>query len=122
MAQLLIHDKGISVKLTPAEKFWSLKNDFEIPVTAIRGAQVIDGKAVTMFSNLAWAIRMGTALPFVYYAGRFLRPGGVDFLVVRPGKPSVQLNLTGKPYVRVILTLENAEKVAEEINSALAAC
>ncbi len=122
MAKLVVHERGINVKLSPAEKFWSLKGDFEIPVTSIRGAQVIDGKAVTMFADLAWAFRVGTALPFVYYAGRFFRPGGKDFIVVRPGKPSVQLNLNGKPYVRVILTVDNAEMVAEEINSALAAC
>jgi hypothetical protein len=104
------------------ENFWSLKRDFEIPVTSIKGAEVIDGRAVTMFSDLAWAIRVGTALPFVYYAGRFFRPGGKDFIIVRPGKPSLQLNLNGKPYIRVILTVENPEKLAEEINSALAAC
>lgn len=122
MAKVTVHSKGISVKLTPMENFWSLKRDFEIPVTSIKGAEVIDGRAVTMFSDLGWAIRVGTALPFVYYAGRFYRPGGKDFIVVRPGKPSLQLNLTGKPYIRVILTVENPEKLAEEINSALAAC
>jgi hypothetical protein len=122
MAKVIVHSKGISVKLTPMENFWSLKRDFEIPVTSIKGAEVIDGKAVTMFADLAWAIRVGTALPFVYYAGRFYRPGGKDFIVVRPGKPSLQLNLNGKPYIRVILTVENPEKLAEEINSALAAC
>ena len=122
MAKVVITNRGVSVKLTPAEKFWSLKRDFEIPVTSIKGAEVIDGKAVTMFADLAWAIRVGTALPFVYYAGRFYRPGGKDFIVVRPGRPSLQLNLNGKPYIRVILTVENPEKLAEEINSALAAC
>ena len=122
MAKVEITNRGVGVKLTPAEKFWSLKRDFEIPVTSIKGAEVIDGRAVTMFADLAWAIRVGTALPFVYYAGRFYRPGGKDFIVVRPGKPSLQLNLNGKPYIRVILTVENPEKLAEEINSALAAC
>jgi hypothetical protein len=122
MAKVIVHSTGISVKLTPMENFWSLKRDFEIPVTSIKGAEVIDGRAVTMFSDLAWAIRVGTALPFVYYAGRFFRPGGKDLIIVRPGKPSLQLNLNGKPYIRVILTVENPEKLAEEINSALAAC
>jgi hypothetical protein len=122
MAKVLITNRGVSVKLTPAENFWSLKRDFDIPVTSIKGAEVIDGKAVTMFADLAWALRVGTALPFVLYAGRFFRPGGKDFIVVRPGKPSLQLNLNGKPYIRVILTVENPEKLAEEINSALAAC
>lgn len=122
MAKVIVHSKGISVKLTPMENFWSLKRDFDIPVTSIKGAEVIDGKAVTMFADLAWALRVGTALPFVLYAGRFFRPGGKDFIVVRPGKPSLQLNLNGKPYIRVILTVENPEKLAEEINSALAAC
>ena len=122
MAKVSITNRGVSVKLTFAEKIWALKRDFEIPVTSIKGAEVIDGKAVTMFSSLAWALRVGTALPFVYYAGRFFRPGGKDFLIVRPGKPTLQLNLNGKPYIRVILTVENPEKLAEEINSALAAC
>ena len=122
MAKVTVTNRGVSVSLGFWEQVLSVKRDFEIPVTSIKGAEVIDGRAVTMFSDLAWAIRVGTALPFVYYAGRFFRPGGKDFIIVRPGKPSLQLNLNGKPYIRVILTVENPEKLAEEINSALAAC
>lgn len=120
MALVQIGEKGITVKLTPAEKFWSISGDLEIPVTSIRGAEVTQGQK--MFAGLTWAIRVGTALPFVYYAGRFYRPGGKDFLLVRPGKPTLQLNLSGKPYKRVMISMPNAEKVAEEVNSALAAC
>jgi hypothetical protein len=122
MAHVVVHNKGISVKLTLAEKIWSVSGDFEIPVTSIRGAEVIPGKAKTIFSGISWAMRVGTALPGVYYAGRFFRKGGADFLMVRVGKPALQLNLSGKPYLRVILTVPEAEKVAEEVNSALAAC
>ena len=122
MAQLVIHDRGISVKLTASEKFLAISGDFDIPVTSIRGAEVVDGKARSIFKGISWAMRVGTALPGVYYAGRFFRKGGADFLAVRAGKPAIQLNLSGKPYLRVILTVDNAEKLAEEVNSALAAC
>jgi len=122
MATIEVHNRGLSVKLTFAEKIWSISGDFEIPVTSIRGAEVIPGKALSIFQGINWAFRVGTALPGVYYAGRFFRKGGADFLVVRAGKPAVQLNLSGKPYLRVILTVDSPEKVAEEINTALAAC
>lgn len=110
------------MKLTLAEKIWSLSGDFEIPVTSIRGAEVVPGKASSIFTGISWAMRVGTALPGVYYAGRFFRKGGADFLVVRAGRPAIQLNLSGKPYLRVILTVDEPEKLAEEINGALAAC
>ena len=122
MASIEVHNKGISVKLTLAEKFWSLSGNFEIPVTSIRGAEVVPGKALAIFDGISWAVRVGTALPGVYYAGIFLRKNVADFLVVSAGKPALQLNLSGKPYLRVILTVPNAEKVAEDVNSALAAC
>jgi len=122
MAQVVVHPRGISVKLTLAEKIWSISGDFEIPVTSIRGAEVVSGKAASIFTGISWALRVGTALPGVYYAGRFFRKGGADFLVVRAGKPALQLNLSGKPYLRVILTLDNPEVTAEEVNSALASC
>lgn len=122
MVQVIVHSTGISVKLTFAEKIWSISGDFEIPVTSIRGAEVVSGKAASIFTGISWAMRVGTALPGVFYAGRFLRKGGADFLVVRAGKPALQLNLSGKPYLRVILTVENPEETAEEINSALASC
>jgi hypothetical protein len=122
MASIVVHDRGITVKLTVAEKIWSLSGDFEIPVTSIRGAEVVPGKVTSIFQGISWAMRVGTALPGVYYAGRFYRKNGADFLVVRAGKPALQLNLSGKPYLRVILTMPNAEKAAEEVNSALAAC
>jgi hypothetical protein len=122
MATVKVLKNGISVKLTFAEKIWSISGDFEIPVTSIRGAEVVPGKAATIFDGISWAMRVGTALPGVYYAGRFFRKGGADFLVVRAGKPALQLNLSGKPFLRVILSVENPEAVAEEINSALASC
>ena len=122
MAHLEVHNKGLTVRMTFAEKLWSLSGDFEIPVTSIRGAEVVPGKAASIFKGISWALRFGTALPGVYYAGRFFRKGGADFLVVRAGRPALQLNLSGKPYLRVVLTVPNAEKVAEDVNSALAAC
>ena len=122
MAKVVVHNKGISVQLTLAEKIWSISGDFEIPVTSIRGAEVVSGKAAAIFKGISWAMRVGTALPGVYYAGRFFRKGGADFLVVRAGKPALQLNLSGKPYLRVVLTVADPEKVAEDVNSALAAC
>ena len=122
MATIQVLKNGIAVKLTFAEKIWSISGDFEIPVTSIRGAEVVEGKAVSIFKGISWAMRVGTALPGVYYAGRFFRKGGADFLAVRAGKPALQLNLSGKPYLRVILTVENPENLAEEINSALASC
>jgi hypothetical protein len=122
MAKLVVHNNGISVKLTFAEKIWSISGDFDIPVTSIRGAEVVDGRANSIFTGISWALRVGTALPGVYYAGRFFRKGGTDFLVVRAGKPAIQLNLSGKPYLRVILTVDFPEQTAQEINTALASC
>lgn len=122
MAQVIVHDRGIRVKLTLAEKIWSVSGDFDIPVTSIRGAEVIDGRANAIFTGISWALRVGTALPGVYYAGRFFRKGGADFLVVRAGRPAIQLNLSGKPYLRVILTVDFPEQTAQEINTALASC
>ncbi len=122
MAKLIVHDRGVRVKLTLAEKIWSISGDFDIPVTSIRGAEVISGKANAIFTGISWALRVGTALPGVYYAGRFFRKGGADFLVVRAGKPAIQLNLSGYPYLRVILTVDFPEQTAQEINTALASC
>jgi hypothetical protein len=122
MANIVIGSKGLKVQLKASEKFWSISGDFDIPVTSLRGAEVVPGKAMSIFQGINWAMRVGTALPGVFYAGRFFRKGGADFLVVRAGKPALQLNLSGKPYLRVILTVDNPEKMAEEINSALAAC
>lgn len=122
MARIIVGPKGLRVQLTTSEKIWSLSGDFDIPVTSLRGAEVVPGKALSIFQGFNWAMRVGTALPGVYYAGRFYRKGGADFLAVRAGKPAIQLNLSGKPYLRVILTVADPEKLAEEINSALAAC
>ncbi len=122
MAKVIVHDRGIRVQLTLAEKIWSISGDFDIPVTSIRGAEVISGKASAIFTGISWALRVGTAFPGFYYAGRFFRKGGADFLVVRAGKPAIQLNLSGYAYLRVILTVDFPEQTAQEINTALASC
>ena len=66
MATIQVLKNGIAVKLTFAEKIWSISGDFEIPVTSIRGAEVVEGKAVSIFKGISWAMRVGTALPGVY--------------------------------------------------------
>jgi hypothetical protein len=120
VADIEVKVNGIQVHLTAGESIWALKGDFFIPVTQIRGAEVTAGRGI--FKSLAWALRVGTALPGVLYAGRFYRPGGKDFLMVRPGKPTLQINMDGKVFKRVLISIPDAEAKAEEINTALAAC
>lgn len=115
----------LTVRLSPLEKFAALSGDINLPAMAIRGATVVDK---SWWHTLG--LRVGTGLPGVVIAGRFYRKGDTAF-VSWTRKAGLPLELTlapaaakaaGHPYTRIILGVENAQALADEINDALTAC
>ena len=115
----------LSVHLSPLEKFAALSGDIKLPAMAIRGATV---------ANKSWprtlGMRVGTGLYGVIIAGRFYRKSGTTFVswTRKAGLP-IEITLApaaakaaGYPYTRIIIGVENAQALADEINDALTAC
>ena len=117
MAEIQIQDTGIRVKLSFWEKLGSLKGDLFIPVTSLRGSVEADS---------GWKRSLGARVPGTYVPGLAIygtyRGKNKDFVAWRKGQQVLQLNLSGKPYSRVFIGVQDAAALADEINDALTAC
>lgn len=117
MAQILIQDSGITVKLSFWEKIGALHGDLFIPVTSLRGALAADS---------AWKMSLGARVPGSYVPGLAIygtyRWKTKDFVAWKRSQQVLQLNLSGKPYSRVFVGVEDAAALADQINDALTAC
>lgn len=109
MANLLIDEGSVTVTLTTAEKFEALHGDVLIPRSAVRGVRVVqDGM------EEVHGVKMpGTGFPGVVMVGTWRDSGGVTFAVCHGRRPAVVLELTGHPYDRVVVTVENPEEALD---------
>ena len=117
MAQILLQDTGITVKLSFWEKLGSLRGDLFIPVTSLRGAVVADS---------SWKRTLGARVPGTYAPGLAIygtyRSKTKDFVAWKRGQQVLQLNLSGRLYSRVFVGVSDAAALADQINDALTAC
>lgn len=117
MAQILLQDSGITVKLSFWEKAGSLRGDLFIPVTSLRAAMVADS---------GWKGTLGARIPGSYVPGLAIygtyRWKNKDFVAWKRGQQVLQLNLSGRPYSRVFVGVSDATALADQINDALTLC
>ena len=117
MAQILIQDTGITVKLSFWEKLGSLRGDLFIPVTSLRGA---------LEADKGWKRTLGARIPGSYVPGLAIygtyRWKNKDFVAWKRGQQVLQLNLSGRPYSRVFVGVSDAAALADQINDALTSC
>ena len=119
MPNLEITNDEIVIHLSFWEKVWAVHGDVHIPATSIRGAVVADQKWV---KTLGFRVP-GTALPGLIIAGTYIKPKDSAFVYWKRGdKTLLQLNLSGRPYNRVFIGVDDAAALADQINDALTAC
>jgi hypothetical protein len=117
MAEVQLQDAGILVKLSFWEKAGSLHGDLFIPVTSLRGA---------LPAEKGWQRTLGARIPGTYVPKLAIygtyRWKTKDFVAWHKGEQVLQLNLSGKPYARVFIGVQDAVELADQINDALTAC
>ncbi|MGY1734352.1 hypothetical protein ACI798_22845 [Geodermatophilus sp. SYSU D01045] len=103
----------LRITLTPAEKVLGLLRDLEVPLSAVRSAEVVpDGLAA------AHGLRApGLGLPGVRKIGTWRRRGGKAFVSVRRGT-AVRLELTGQRVDTVLVTVDDAAAVVAALSGA----
>ena len=119
MPTLELKDSELVIRLGFWQRLAAVHGDVHIPATSIRGAVVADEKWVR---TLGFRVP-GTALPGLIIAGTYIRPKDSSFVYWTRGNLSVlQLNLSGRPYNRVFIGVEDAAALADQINDAITAC
>lgn len=117
MAKVTINPANLRVELTLAEQILGVHGSLTVSGKQVLGAQAL-GKG--WWKTLG--LRIGTSLPGVIVAGTFIRKGDRAFVSWSRGKQVLQINLDGHKYSRILVGVDDAEALAEDINAALTGC
>lgn len=119
MPTIEIKNDELVIRLSFWERLASVHGDVHIPATSLRGALVAEPEWV---KTLGFRIP-GKAIPWLIIAGTYIKPKDSAFVYwTRRHKTVLQLNLSGRPYNRVFIGVDDAADLADKINDALTAC
>ncbi len=119
MVSVTVHVSKDSLVIEPkggVAKFAALKRKMRIPLSCVRSVST----AIVPRASIYRSIRVGgTAIP-PHFAGRFYRFGhGLVFLALGDRQKCVTIKLHDFTYREVIVQVDDKEKVAEMIKSAI---
>lgn len=105
MADLLVDDTEVTVSLSAAEKLEALHGDVKVPRSSVLQVRVVpDGMDEVHGLKIP-----GTGLRGVIMVGTWRSSESVTFSVCHGNRPAVVLELTGQPYDRIVVTVDNPE-------------
>jgi hypothetical protein len=119
MPKIELKSDRIVIHLSFWERIGALHGDVTIPATSLRGAVALTEPK--WYRTLGLRVP-GAALPGLGIYGTYIWAKKRDFVAWRWGSSVLQLNLSGKPYTRVFIGVQDASALADEINDALTAC
>ncbi len=113
MATIETTARTLRITLTPAERVLGLLRDLEVPLTAVRSAEVVpDGPAA------ARGLRApGLGLPGLRKIGTWRRRGTRTFVSVRRG-PAVRLELAGQRFDAALVSVADPAAVVAAVPGA----
>jgi hypothetical protein len=111
VANLLINDDTVTVQLSAGEKAEALHGNLTVPRSAITGVQVVSSgiDAVHGFKLL------GAGIPGVLMVGTFKGAEGSTFAVCHRNGPAIVIDVTGEHFDRIIVTVDDPEQVASQL-------
>jgi hypothetical protein len=115
MADLEIVDNKLIVHIRGVDKFFVLASRLEVPLEHISSVEVNPAEAHQIWHGL----RVGTNLPGVITAGRFLQSGGWAFWDVHDPNSAIAIYLHDDSYARVVIGVSDPEAAASDIREAI---
>lgn len=111
MAALRMDGDELVLELSPVEKAGAFHGDIRVPRSAVRSVRSVDNANGEVRGLRA----PGTGIPGVIALGTWRRRGGKDFVAAYRRRPGVVVELEGAPYLRLIVTAEDADRLASEL-------
>lgn len=112
MAQLVLDDTHVHVRLSALERAGALHGDLSIPRSAVSLARATDQP----FAEVRGIRAPGTGVPRAIALGTWRRRHGKDFVAVRRGDPeAVVLELEGVDFARVVVGVPDAASVLAQL-------
>jgi hypothetical protein len=117
VAEIEIAENKLIVQVRGVDKFFALASRLEVPLAHISSVEVNPSEAHQIWHG----IRVGTNLPRVITAGRFLQDGQWAFWDVHDPARSIAIYLHDDSYARVVIGVDDPETAASTIRAAMGA-
>ena len=117
MAELEIATGKLIVHIHGVDKFFALTSRLEVPLEHISSVEVNPAEAHQIWHGL----RVGTNLPGVITAGRFLQSGEWAFWDVHDPNSAIAIHLHDDSYARVVIGVNDPGAAASSIRAAIGA-
>jgi hypothetical protein len=114
MATLQLTPSTLAVRLTPGERIAGLLRNVEVPLAAVRSAEVV----TEPLTDLRGLRAPGLALPGIRKVGTWRRPGERTMVCVRRGQPAVRVRLEGQRYDTLLVGTDDAAATAAALSPA----
>jgi hypothetical protein len=111
MATLHLRPPLLSVRLTRAEKIAGLLRDVDVPLSAVRGVEVVDDAVA---APRGW--RVGLGLPGLRKIGIWRATGRKTLVSVRRGQPAVRVRLEGQRWDELLIGADDAPALAASLD------
>jgi hypothetical protein len=110
MAELIIDNWNLVIRLTPGEKFWSVHGDIRVSLTDI---------AAVAPDPTPWTSLRGWRMAGISFPGRAIlgtrRHGeGYDFLILHRDQPAVRMTMTSGRFSRFVIGVPAGTDPASE--------
>ena len=119
MAEVLILDSSIKIKMGPLEKMGALKRSFEIPLNDIRGVTADNSYIKLGWENGLGFRSPGTGFPGLIAEGTFRKNGQKVLSLWRRGQEVVVIELANFRWDRLLLGCKDADDLSLRLNAAL---
>jgi hypothetical protein len=117
MVNVSIESDRVRFEVEGWDKLWSLKSRLEIPLAHIRDVRIDPEPARGWWHGLRMP---GTQIPGLLTAGSFYQHGGFVFYDVHDPERTIVFDLDHEHYQRLVIEVENPERIAAEVRTAIA--
>jgi hypothetical protein len=115
MAALQLTPSTLTLHLSRAEKILGLLRNVQVPLAAVRSAEVVSDP----LSAVRGLRAPGMALPGLRKIGTWRRQGERVLVSIRRGQPAVRVRLNGQRYDELMIGTDDAAAVAGELTAAV---
>ncbi len=119
MAEVLILESSIKVKMRISETIGALRRSFEIPLKDVRGATTDNSYIRCGWENGLGFRSPGTGFPGLIAEGTFRKNGQKVFSLWRKGQEVVVIELANSKWDRLVIGSNNADELTSQLNAAL---
>jgi hypothetical protein len=106
--QLIVHIRG-------ADKFLSLKSQLEVPLQHVAGVEAAPPEAHEIYHGM----KVGSNLPGVVTAGRFLQHGEWAFWDVHDPNRAIAIRLHDEHYAKLVIGVDDPSGTVAAISAAI---